>query len=88
MTTGEPVIQVRGLKKYFPVRRGIVAAMLSREQTYVKAVDGIDFDIYKNEVFVIAGESGCGKTTTGRCVLNLIEPTGGSITYQGVRPWD
>ncbi len=83
-TKGEPIIQVRGLKKYFPVRRGLVAAMLSREQIWVKAVDGIDFDIYKNEVFVVAGESGCGKTTTGRCVLNLTPPSGGSITYQGV----
>ncbi len=84
MSTGEPIIQVRGLKKYFPVRRGIVAAMLSRQQIWVKAVDGIDFDIHKNEVFVIAGESGCGKTTTGRCILNLTQPTEGSITYQGV----
>ncbi len=84
MTTGEPIIEVRGLKKYFPVRRGLIAGMLSREQIWVKAVDGIDFEIRKNEVFVIAGESGCGKTTTGRCVLNLTAPTEGSIIYEGV----
>jgi len=84
MASAEPLIQVRNLKKYFPVRRGLIAAILSREQLWVKAVDDVTFDIYKNEVFVLAGESGCGKTTTGRCILNLTQPTDGTITYGGV----
>jgi len=84
MALAEPLIQVRNLKKYFPVRRGLIAALFSREQLWVKAVDDVTFDIFKNEVFVLAGESGCGKTTTGRCILNLTQPTDGTITYGGV----
>ncbi len=84
MATAEPLIQVRNLKKYFPVRRGLIAQLFSREKIWVKAVDDISFDIFKNEVFVLAGESGCGKTTTGRVLLNLAEPTDGNITYAGL----
>lgn len=84
MTSTEALIEVRNLKKYFPVRRGFVAQMVSREQIWVKAVDDVSFDIRKNEVFVLAGESGCGKTTTGRVLLNLTPPTEGSITYNGM----
>lgn len=84
MPTAEPLIKVRQLKKYFPVRRGLIAALFTREKIWVKAVDDVSFDIYKNEVFVLAGESGCGKTTTGRLLLNLTEPTEGSITYGNV----
>jgi peptide/nickel transport system ATP-binding protein len=83
-TTEEPLIVVNNLKKYFPVRQGLIAALFTREQTWVKAVDDVTFHINKNEVFVLAGESGCGKTTTGRVILNLDEPTDGSITYGGV----
>jgi peptide/nickel transport system ATP-binding protein len=84
MATTEPLIKVRQLKKYFPVRRGLISALFSREKLWVKAVDDVSFDIYKNEVFVLAGESGCGKTTTGRLLLNLAEPTEGSVTYGNV----
>jgi peptide/nickel transport system ATP-binding protein len=84
VTTTDTLIEVRNLKKYFPVRRGFVAQLVSREQIWVKAVDDISFDIRKNEVFVLAGESGCGKTTTGRVILNLTAPSDGSITYSGV----
>ena len=84
MTATETLIKVRNLKKYFPVRRGFVAQLVSREQIWVKAVDDISFDIRKNEVFVLAGESGCGKTTTGRVILNLAAPSDGSITYGGM----
>lgn len=84
MATTEPLIQVRNLKKYFPVRRGLIAQLFSRQQIWVKAIDDVSFDIYKNEVFVLAGESGCGKTTTGRVILNLTEPTDGEITYAGM----
>ncbi|MDO8056342.1 MAG: ABC transporter ATP-binding protein [Candidatus Hermodarchaeota archaeon] len=83
MTESEVLIQVRNLKKYFPVRRGLIAQLFSREKIFVKAVDDVSFDVRKNEVFVIAGESGCGKTTTGRTILNLTPPTEGSITYSG-----
>jgi peptide/nickel transport system ATP-binding protein len=84
VTATDTLIEVRNLKKYFPVRRGFVAQLISREQIWVKAVDDISFDIRKNEVFVLAGESGCGKTTTGRVILNLTPPSGGSITYAGM----
>ena len=83
MTESEVLIEVRNLKKYFPVRRGLIAQLFSREKIFVKAVDDVSFDVRKNEVFVIAGESGCGKTTTGRTILNLTAPTEGSITYSG-----
>jgi peptide/nickel transport system ATP-binding protein len=84
LTSTETLIKIRNLKKYFPVRRGFVAQLISREQIWVKAVDDVSFDIKKNEVFVLAGESGCGKTTTGRVILNLTPPTDGSITYSGM----
>jgi peptide/nickel transport system ATP-binding protein len=84
LTETEALIQVRNLKKYFPVRRGFVSQLVSREQIWVKAVDNISFDILKNEVFVLAGESGCGKTTTGRVLLNLTPASDGSITYAGM----
>ncbi|MFW9934016.1 MAG: ABC transporter ATP-binding protein [Candidatus Thorarchaeota archaeon] len=84
MATTETLIKVRNLKKYFPVRRGLIAQLVSREQIWVKAVDDVSFDIMKNEVYVLAGESGCGKTTTGRVILNLTPPSEGSITYQGM----
>ena len=76
------ILCVRGLKKWFPVRKGFVASIIGGEQRYVRAVDDIDFDAYTGETLCLAGESGSGKTTTARTILRLIEPTGGSVRYR------
>lgn len=74
-----PLLQVKGLKKYFDITGGI----LSRKIGEVKAVDGVSFDVYEKEVLGIVGESGCGKSTTGKAILRLIEPTEGEIIFNG-----
>jgi peptide/nickel transport system ATP-binding protein len=76
----EPLLSVSHLKKYFPIRRGV----LSRVAAYVQAVDDISFDIKKGETFGLVGESGCGKTTTGRAVLRLIEPDAGTLRFDSI----
>ena len=78
---GEVLLEVRGLVKYFPVTEGIV---IQKTVAEVKAVDGISFDIRKGETLGLVGESGCGKTTTGRCILQLERPTEGAIIFDGV----
>ncbi len=75
----EPLLQVRGLTKEFPLRGGI----LNRVQGSVRAVAGVSFDVAAGETLAVVGESGCGKTTTGRCILRLIEPTAGTIRFDG-----
>ena len=77
------LVEVRGLKKWFPVQTGFVETILARRIDYVRAVDGISFDIRRGEVFGLAGESGSGKTTTGRLILRLVEPTEGGIRFKG-----
>ncbi len=74
-----PVLSVRDLKKYFPIRTGV----LSRVSGHVKAVDGVTFDIQAGETFALVGESGCGKSTTGRAILRLTGATDGEVYYQG-----
>ncbi|HZT89367.1 MAG TPA: ABC transporter ATP-binding protein [Stellaceae bacterium] len=75
-----PLLEVRGLRMHFPVTEGIVAR---RTIGTVKAVDGIDFTVGRGETLGLVGESGCGKTTTGRCILRLETPTAGEIRYKG-----
>nr|PZN56943.1 MAG: peptide ABC transporter substrate-binding protein [Chloroflexota bacterium] len=76
----EVLVQVRGLKKYFPITSGII---LQRQVGAVKAVDDVSFNIYKGETLGLVGESGCGKSTTGRTVLQLYKPTEGSVVFEG-----
>jgi oligopeptide transport system ATP-binding protein len=76
-----PLLEVRGLRMHFPVTEGMVAR---RKVGEVKAVDGIDFTVRRGETLGLVGESGCGKTTTGRCILRLERPTEGAILYDGV----
>jgi peptide/nickel transport system ATP-binding protein len=77
------IIKAENLKKWFPVKRGFFQTLFSRSELFVRAVDDVSFEIKKGEVFGLAGESGSGKTTTGRLLLRLIEPTAGKIYFKG-----
>jgi oligopeptide/dipeptide ABC transporter ATP-binding protein len=79
-TTGAPLLEVRGLKKWFPVTKGL----FSRVVAHVQAVDGVDLHVDQGETLGVVGESGCGKTTAGRSILRLIEPTAGDIRFDGI----
>lgn len=76
----EALMQVRGLKKYFPITAGLI---VQRQVGAVKAVDDVSFEVYKGETLGLVGESGCGKSTTGRTVLQLYRPTAGSVVFEG-----
>lgn len=75
----EPLIKVENLKTYFPINRGL----FGKAKEYVKAVDDVTFDVYPGETLGLVGESGCGKTTLGRTILKLVEPSAGQIFYKG-----
>jgi len=74
------LLEVKNLKKYFPISG---TGLFNRKKSYLKAVDGLSFDIKKGETFGLVGESGCGKSTTGRTIIRLYNPTGGEINFDG-----
>ena len=80
MAEQEVLLRVKDLKKYFPITRGIV---IQRQVGAVMAVDGISFDVHKGETLGLVGESGCGKSTTGRTILQLYRPTAGEVYFEG-----
>ena len=77
---GDILLDIRNLRMYFPVTAGIV---FQRAVAHIKAVDGVTFSVRRGETLGLVGESGCGKTTTGRCILQLYKPTGGEIYFEG-----
>jgi oligopeptide transport system ATP-binding protein len=83
MSTGngkQPLVEVQDLKMHFPITRGII---FQRQVGAIKAVDGVSFDLYKGETLGLVGESGCGKSTTGRAILQLHRPTDGHVRFEG-----
>jgi oligopeptide/dipeptide ABC transporter ATP-binding protein len=76
----QPLLSVRDLTKYFPIKRGVFGRVTGQ----VRAVDGVSFDVAPGETLALVGESGCGKSTTGRAILRLIEPSSGSVAFDGV----
>lgn len=77
----DALLEVKGLKKHFPYKKG----MFSKQTGHVRAVDGVDFTVFRGETLGIVGESGCGKSTTGQMILQLLEPTEGEIWFEGKR---
>ncbi len=78
-----PLLEVRGMVKHFPLTRGLISRIRGRPEAVVRAVDGISLTIMSGETMALVGESGCGKSTTGRCVLYLQPPTAGEVVFDG-----
>jgi len=79
----EPLMEITHLKKYYPINQGLFNRVKGQAPPVVKAVDDVNFTIYKGETLALVGESGCGKSTTGRSLLRLIEPTDGKVLFEG-----
>ena len=79
-TPGEPLVEVRDLVKHFPIKQGVI---FQRQVGAVKAVDGVSFDVLKGETLGIVGETGCGKSTTARLLVRLLDPTSGDVRFEG-----
>jgi oligopeptide/dipeptide ABC transporter ATP-binding protein len=79
----KPLLEVENLRVYFPVKGPLIQRLVQREKMFVHAVDGVSFILKPGEIFGLVGESGCGKTTTGRAVLRLVDPTSGIIKFEG-----
>ncbi|MBO3799150.1 MAG: ABC transporter ATP-binding protein [Thermoproteota archaeon] len=76
------IVRVENLKKYFPVEKSFLEKLLTRTRGFIRAVDDITFSVLRGEVFTLAGESGCGKTTTGKIILGLVPPTSGRVFFR------
>ena len=81
----DAVLTIENLKKHFPLRKGLFAALLKGDLSHLRAVDNISFSLGKKEILGFVGESGCGKSTMSRTILQLLEPTGGKIYFKGTR---
>ena len=81
----EPLVIVKDLTKLYDLRSNFLESLFSSEQRYLKAVDEISFNIMPGETFGLVGESGCGKTTTGRLIINTIRATSGQVIFEGSR---
>ena len=81
----EAILQVENLKQYFPLRKGIFSTLFDRRPSYYPAVDNLNFSVGKQEILGFVGESGCGKSTMSRTILQLIKPTDGKVIFKGTR---
>lgn len=78
-----PIIKISDIKKHFPIERPSLSNILNKQSSFVHAVDGVSFEIQKGQTYGLVGESGCGKTTIGKLILNLLKPTSGDIYFKG-----
>jgi peptide/nickel transport system ATP-binding protein/oligopeptide transport system ATP-binding protein len=83
MNEPTPLLRVQGLVKHFPLRGGVIDRLQRRPAQVIRAVDGVDLTIREGETLALVGESGCGKSTTGRCILYLQDPTAGTVSFRG-----
>jgi len=81
----DAILKVENLKKYFPLRKGLLSSLFNKEESYFRAVNGINFTVGHKETLGFVGESGCGKSTMSRTILKLVEPTGGKVYFKGSR---